>query len=113
MLKTIEMADSVTTIGDSAFSSCIALNSIHIGKGVVTIGKQAFHNCDFLYTVYIPASVESIGERCFYQSPRIDTVVFEKTDGWYHGTTPVSSEKFADTTSAVGVIRFDGVITRK
>lgn len=113
VLKTIEMADSVTTIGDSAFSSCITLKSIYIGKGVVTIGKQAFHNCDFLSTVYIPASVESIGARCFYQSPRIDTVVFEKTDGWYIGTTPVSSETVADTTKAVGVIRSDSAITRK
>ena len=39
------IANSVTTIGDNAFSNCNNLVSVHIGPSTIQIGKDAFNNC--------------------------------------------------------------------
>ena len=57
--------DSVTSIGDSAFSSCTGLTSLTISNGVTNIGNSAFWNCTGLTSVTIPDSVTSIGYSAF------------------------------------------------
>ena len=43
-LKTLTIPDTVTTIGDYAFASCVELRKITIGKGVAHIGKGIIAN---------------------------------------------------------------------
>ncbi|MBR3704125.1 MAG: leucine-rich repeat protein [Oscillospiraceae bacterium] len=62
-LTSVEIGDSVTTIGDDAFSSCSALTNAVIGDSVTTIGGGAFGFCETLTSVAIPDSVTTIG--CF------------------------------------------------
>ncbi len=57
--------DSVTTIGDYAFSSCDSLTSVTISDSVTTIGNYAFSSCDSLESVTIPDSVTTIGNSAF------------------------------------------------
>ena len=52
---------SVTSIGNSAFSSCSNLTSITISASVTSIGNSAFSSCSNLTSITIPASVTSIG----------------------------------------------------
>ena len=47
--------DSVTTIGDYAFSNCSSLTSVTIGDRVTTIGYATFAFCENLKTVYCKA----------------------------------------------------------
>ena len=56
---------SVTTIGDSAFSSCKSLTSITIPPSVNSIGGWAFNGCSSLTSITIPPSVTSIGNSAF------------------------------------------------
>ena len=58
--------NSVTSIGDSAFSWCTSLTSIRIPNSVTSIGNYAFANCDGLTSIEIPNSVTSIGNFAFY-----------------------------------------------
>ena len=60
-VKRIIIGDSVTTIGNSAFSDCSSLTSVTIPNGVTTIGDNAFENCSSLTSVTIPNSVTTIG----------------------------------------------------
>jgi len=61
----IMIPDSVTNIGDSAFSYCTFLTSITIPNGVTSIGKETFLNCQNLTIVNIPNSINNIGEYAF------------------------------------------------
>ena len=64
-LISINIPNSVTTIGNSAFSGCDSLTSINIPNSVTTIGKGAFVGCESLTNINIPNSVTTIGEQAF------------------------------------------------
>ena len=57
--------NSVTTIGEGAFSDCKSLISINIPNSVTTIGEQAFWGCRSLVNINIPNSVTTIGRSAF------------------------------------------------
>ena len=57
--------NSVTTIGEHAFSGCDSLTSINIPNSVTTIGKFAFDGCKSLTNINIPNSVTTIEDRAF------------------------------------------------
>ena len=57
--------NSVTSIGESAFSDCYGLTSVTIPNSVTSIGEYAFQVCSGLTSVTIPNSVTSIGDHAF------------------------------------------------
>ena len=60
--------DSVTSIGDYAFSSCSSLTGVTIPDSVTSIGGWAFYNCSSLTRATLGNGVTSIGihalEKC-------------------------------------------------
>ena len=62
----VVVPNSVTNIGERAFSGCISLTSVTIPNSVTSIGRGAFYNCTSLTSVTIPNSVTSIGEYVFW-----------------------------------------------
>ena len=57
--------NSVTNIGDFAYSFCSGLTSVTIPDSVTSIGKFSFADCTDLTSVTIPNSVTIIGEQAF------------------------------------------------
>ena len=57
--------NSITAIGNSAFSGLVRLNKIDIPSSVTSIGGNAFNGCFGLTCIDIPNSVTSIGEYAF------------------------------------------------
>ena len=64
-LTEIVLPDSVTSIGDHAFSRCRSLTEVVIPDSVTSIGDGAFSSCESLHSVVIPDSVTSIGDWAF------------------------------------------------
>jgi len=64
------ISNSVTSIGEYAFSGCTGLTSVTIPNSVTTIETSAFFDCEGLTSVTIPNSVTSLGDDvfnlCFY-----------------------------------------------
>ena len=58
--------NSVTSIGNSAFSACSYLTSVTIPNSVTSIGSAAFYYCSGLTSITIPNSVTSIGSSAFW-----------------------------------------------
>jgi hypothetical protein len=61
----VEIGDSVTSIGASAFYNCWVLISVAIPNSVTLIGDAAFAGCSALDSIVIPNSVISISKYAF------------------------------------------------
>ena len=64
-LKSVTIPDSVTSIGEYAFSGCTELANIIIPNSVASIGEYAFSGCKTLTNITIPDSVTTIGYSAF------------------------------------------------
>ncbi len=77
-MHTVEISDSVTSIGNFAFYGCsnAPLKHIDIPDSVTSIGNYAFALCTALTSFTIPDSVTSIGENAFRGCKSITEIYF-------------------------------------
>lgn len=64
-LETIIIPDSVTKIGGKTFSACKSLTNVQFPNNLQSIGEEAFANCNALRNVQFPNNLQSIGKRAF------------------------------------------------
>lgn len=102
----VDLPTSLLSIGESAFSDCIAIKYIYIPDNVVEIGSLAFISCDSIKEVRIGASVSRIGDRAFYGCEAINTIRFMDTTTWYRTsnasyTNGTRTDVFSSTDSSL------------
>ena len=73
-LTCIEIPNSVTTIGDGAFQYCGRLITIIVPNSVTTIGSWAFNSCYELTNIYMGSSVTKIHSYAFYGSNMVKNI---------------------------------------
>ena len=106
-LKEFTVPSSVTTIGNSAFISCTALESIDLGN-VTKIDDNAFRSSG-LTSIIIPSSVTSIGNYAFH-SAKLTSLVFESRTselslgnvGVFQSCTSLASITLTEGITAIG-----------
>ena len=64
-LISVELPDTLLTIGVAAFSFCTELRHVCFGENLILIGDGAFEGCEALPAINIPDSVVSIGINAF------------------------------------------------
>lgn len=99
-LESITIPDSVTSISNSAFSTCLNLTSIMFGENsqLVSIGDCAYANCYNLRSITFGknSQLTSIGDSAFmvcynltsinYGGTKAQWEVISKVDGWDYNT---------------------------
>ena len=93
----VTIPNSVTCIGDEAFTFCHSLTSITIPNSVTSIREKAFSGCICLRSIIIPNSVTSIGERAFEGCIRLKSIIIPNS------VTSIENETFWNCTSLKSV----------
>ena len=73
-LESIEIPNTITTIGAGAFYNCSSLTSITIPNSVTSIGNSAITGCANLLSVNISSSVKSIGTNNLKECPMLEQI---------------------------------------
>ena len=103
--------DSVTSIGDYAFSGCSSLSNIVIPDSVTDIGKCAFSHCSSLSNIVIPDSVTSIGNDAFLRCSSLSNIVISDSvtsigNGAFLGCSSLSNIVIPDSVTSIGNYAF-------
>ena len=103
----VSIPNSVTSIGDNAFSGCYALQSVSIPNSVTSIGYGTFSSCYALQSASIPNSVTSIGDGAFYscyalQSVSIPNSITSIGDDAFSGCYALQSVSIPNSVTSIG-----------
>ena len=71
----VTIPNSVTTIGEGAFSNCSSLTQILLPDSVTRIGEGAFSYCSSLTQIELPDSVTRIGEGAFSDCSNLSKII--------------------------------------
>ena len=107
-LTSVEIQESVTSIGVDAFMYCTALVDLHISeegnnlplssqafygcsaleqivlpKRVIRLGNSTFKKCTSLKIVYMSKDIKSVGYDAFYDCPSLEIVYYESGEEQY------------------------------
>jgi len=97
----IIIPDSVTFIGNNAFSNCAKLERVVLGSGLATISERVFVNCKALIEITIPKSVTEIKQAAFQSCTALVTVHYEGTEAdWTAVTIGKNNEPIKNATLA-------------
>lgn len=102
-LQTIQIPNSVTTIGYGVFNGSSDLTSVTLSNRLVTIGESAFGFCRSLYSITIPDGVTSIGDSAFNTCTSLTGITIPNS------VTSIGNMAFSYCTSFTGITIPSGV----
>ena len=97
--------NTVTSIGDNAFTACYDLSSLTIPDSVTVIEEYAFEYCSGLKELVIPDSVTSIGDRAFCFCRDLKKATISKNIKSISDKAFYYCEKLTDVTIPYGVTK--------
>jgi len=102
-LVKIQIPYGVTSLGNSCFYRCLALEYITLPENLTAIQVSTFNGCSALKEITIPASVATIGYAAFTACSALESIVFE-------GNMPVASSTDNDPTGESGKLILNNYI---
>ena len=88
--ETLTLPNGIESIGANAFTNCTNTEILILPDSVSTIGAGAFRGCSALYKVVLPAQLQVIPENCFLNCTRLESIEIPAT------VTTVGSYAFYD-----------------
>ena len=98
-IKTVNLPDAMTTIGQNAFYKCTAMTSINMPTSLTAIGDKAFaQDTKLACEIILPASMTTIASRAFFNCQAVTAFHIEAT------TPPtIPNDAFERTTAPIHV----------
>lgn len=109
-LNNIILSDTITTIGNSAFSGCNSLTSLDFkdNTNLNTLNDSCFLGCTGLSSFTLPNSITNIGDNIFSQCENLTELNFNGTMSEWEDIE--KSENWNTDSSLIKVICIDGEI---
>ncbi len=104
-ITTVSLPESVSVIGDNAFTECKKLTMIVLPDRLSHIGKSAFKGCEGLTDITIPAGVAVIESGAFRRCISLTNVVLSA------GVQRIEIESFSGCRNLRRVIMHDGLVS--
>jgi hypothetical protein len=102
-LNSINIPDSVISIGENAFKNCSGLTIINIPNTVTNIGSSAFFGCSGLTSIALPDSLSSINSYTFSCCSSLTSITIPD------GIFSIGNNAFSECTNLTSVITGNGV----
>ena len=111
-LTTLELGNSLETIGKSAFRYCQALTELTIPDNVKSIGGWAFYNCNALKTLKLSANLESIDSCTFYNCYALKELTIpdnvKSINGWaFYNCNALTTLQLGTGLNSIGTSAFN------
>ena len=74
-LLSVSLGNKVKSIGGSAFSQCYKLKTVTGGNSVETISSNAFYSCQALQSLTLPSCLKSIGNYAFENCYKLEGIM--------------------------------------
>ena len=112
-LTAVTLPDGLTTVGESAFRSCEQLATVEFGTGLTTVSPLAFMNCFALTGADLGSQVDLIGNSAFFNCSSLAEVnlgdCLRGIDTLaFFGCTSLKTVSMPDTVVALGSDVFSG-----
>lgn len=110
-LQQVKISDFITNIEQYAFANS-SLRAIEIGNSVVSIGRYAFHSNTHLLTLKLGSSIKEIGENAFYGCELLSRIeipnsVIKIGEGAFNGCKALKGELLIpNSVSSIGKMAF-------
>ncbi|MBE6679362.1 MAG: hypothetical protein E7598_02440 [Ruminococcaceae bacterium] len=102
-IRTVDLPNTIKTIGAATFSDCTSLYSVNIKEGVTTIKNSAFYWCTNLRTATLPESVTTIGAGAFNGCKSLENFEIPSNVNYIGARAFVYCYKFTDVVIPKGV----------
>ncbi|AEF81251.1 leucine-rich repeat protein [Leadbettera azotonutricia] len=103
LLTSITIPDSITSIGQGAFSGCESLESLTIPDNITSIGGFIFFGCRSLKSITIPKNIICIGDYAFSGCKSLKNITIPK------GIVSIGDHAFSGCKSLISVVLPDSV----
>ena len=110
-LESVTLTDTITSIDYAAFSGATSLKSIELPASLNEVGGCAFERASSLKYIKIPASVSKIGVSAFRNCRALKTVDFEVSADAKVSLTWISQSAFENCSSLKKIYIPEGVTT--
>lgn len=104
-LTQVILPDTLTALGYGAFEECKSLASVTIPGSVTTFAGSVFSNCTALESISLPGKITSIGEYAFYNCSSLTTVTLS------NNLTTIGKGAFSSCTALANITLSDRLTT--
>lgn len=111
--ESLDLPDSLESIGDYAFHYCGSLESVNLPRSLQSIGENAFGNCLRLTEISFPHSIIDMKEYAFFACRRLQTIDITPTftttikEHTFRYCSALNKVDISPTITSIGANSFD------